>query len=86
MKPTAASVFDQRQAALELGYSEQEIEDFNNLYCVINFWSDELEDGNVKNSDFPVIDEKRLEALRKYGAGITNKKLEFYRKNKHLFT
>ena len=85
MKIAAVPIFDDRQAALELGYSEQQIEDFNNLRSVMLFWSHELEDGKVKNSDFPHIDNRRIQALREYSAKVADKKFEFYINNKHLF-
>jgi len=78
MKTNEAFVFDEHQVALDLGYSEEEIEYFNNLHYVLTFWSDELEEGRCKSSDFPVIDRKKLEAFRKYAHKISGKQLKLY--------
>lgn len=77
--------FDEHQAALELGYSAQQLRDFAAVSERLQSWRKDIENGKASPVQMPAIDKKLLDSYGLYNSQLMDKKLEFVRKNKHLF-
>lgn len=78
MKTPGNPISENHRIALEPGYTEEQIRQFQDLSDLLDFWNDEVGAGRASVSDVPEINPELYSAWCKYHKKIMDRKVESY--------
>lgn len=85
MKTLEKPVFDERQTALDLGYTQEQLQQFENISARLDHWNEEVGAGRMSIADRPEIDSRLLEDYDDFCEKMADLKVEFYFKHYNEF-